>query len=82
MPPEADRPVSQPKRPRVGSEVVPSTTDPVPHHAKQCQDGTDKQDNDADRPDDRDLGDEPDDEKEYAENYHLTSRDWPLGVTK
>jgi hypothetical protein len=50
------------------SEVVPSATDCVTGHPEQCQDCARHQDDDADRPYDGDLGDEPDNEKNEAEN--------------
>jgi hypothetical protein len=51
---------------------VPSAADRAACHAEQCHDGADKQDNDADRPNNCDVGDEADNEKNYADNYHFS----------
>jgi hypothetical protein len=47
---------------------MPSAADSVTHHAKQCQDETGNQNDDADRPDNSYFRDESDDEKDYAED--------------
>jgi hypothetical protein len=58
----------------LGSEVVPSAADRTACHAEQGQNDADKQDNNADRPGNCDVRDEADDEKQYADNYHLAPR--------
>ena len=60
--------VRRPDLAAADSEVMSSAADGVTHHAEQCQDGADNQDNDADRPDNSDFRDETDDKKDYAEN--------------
>jgi hypothetical protein len=47
---------------------VPTATDRVPGHPEQGQDRADYYGDDADRPDDGDFRNEPDNEKNYAEN--------------
>lgn len=54
-----------------GSEVVSATADRVTHHAEQRQNRPDHHYDDADRPDNRDLRDEPDDKQNNAENDHV-----------
>ena len=54
--------------PGTRSEVVPATADRVAGHAEQGQDRAHDDDDDADRPDNRDFRDEADDEKNDAEN--------------
>jgi hypothetical protein len=67
----ARRPLSISKRSRTelaDSEVMSPAADRVTHHAEQCQDGAEDQNNDADRPDNSDFRDETYDEKDYAED--------------
>jgi hypothetical protein len=49
---------------------VRSTADSAPHHAKQRKHEANYQQDDADRPQDRDAGQKADDQKYYAECYH------------
>jgi hypothetical protein len=47
---------------------VPATADRVADHPEHSQDQANEQDNDAERPQDRDFRHEPDNEKKNAEN--------------
>ena len=54
----------------VRSEVVSPATDRVTGHPEHCEYHAHYQDDDTDRPDDGNLGDEPDNEENDAENDH------------
>jgi hypothetical protein len=56
--------------PTAWSVVVPSPADSAPHRAEKDEDQADHQKDDPDHPQDRDLGDEPNDEKYYTECDH------------
>jgi hypothetical protein len=58
--------------------VVSAAADGVTGHPEHCQNDADHQHNNADRPDDGDLRDEPDNEQDNAENDQL----WLLAVIK
>jgi hypothetical protein len=47
-----------------------AATDGAPRGAQQEEDGSDNNEDDADRPEDRNLGDESDKQQNNAENYH------------
>lgn len=60
----------EPLRMRRHLEVVRSASDSPPHHAEQRKNEADDDQGDADRPQDRDLGDEADDQEYHSECYH------------
>ena len=53
--------------------VVPSATDLAASHPKKHQDHADHGDKDAKRPKNRNLGNEPNQHEDQAENNHLYS---------
>lgn len=55
---------------RRGLVVVRSPSDSAPHHAQQRENETYHHQDDADHPQDRDLGDEADDEEYHSKRYH------------
>lgn len=65
---------------RYGSPIMSAASDTTAHHAEQHQDEADHQNNDPDRPQDRDLRDEADDEQYEAEDDHSRTpvRRWRL----
>jgi hypothetical protein len=65
---ERNHQVDAPSRLVPRSEVVPAAADCVTGHPEQGEDRADHYDDDADRPDDGDLCDEPDNEKNDAKN--------------
>ena len=65
---ERNHQVDIPPRPVARSEVVPASADCVTDHPEQGQDRAGHYGDDADRPDDGDFCDEPDNEQNDAQN--------------
>jgi hypothetical protein len=61
-----------------------STTDGASHHAEQRENHADHDQDDADRPQDRDAGQKADDQKYYAKCYHriLPGSELRVGPTR
>lgn len=59
-----------PAPPETASPVVPATSDASANSAEQRKDKPDSEHDDPDRPHDRDLDQEADDEQNHTENDH------------